>query len=166
MRGRRRQVLALAGGGLATALVGPARAQFSPVAGDQALMQRPSPIGGTGAGLTEFLTGGVAPRVGRVKLELPVLAENGNSVPMKVSVDSPMTEADRVRVIHLVSERNPVRLMASFHLGPWSGAAEIVSRVRLAGSQRVFALAQMSDGSFWLGLADVVVTLSACIDES
>jgi sulfur-oxidizing protein SoxY len=85
---------------------------------------------------------------------------------MTVSVDSPMTQTDHVKVIHLVSERNPVRLMASFHLGPWSGKAEIASRVRLAGSQRVFAVAQMSDGAFWLGLADVVVTLSACIDES
>ncbi len=127
---------------------------------------KPSPIGGTGTSLTDFLTGGAPLRLGRVRLDLPVLAENGNSVPMTLSVDSPMTDTDHVKVIHLVSERNPVRLMASFHLGPWSGKAEIASRVRLAGSQRVFAVAQMSDGTFWLGLADVVVTLSACIDES
>jgi sulfur-oxidizing protein SoxY len=97
---------------------------------------------------------------------LPVLIENGNSVPMKVSVDSPMTPEDHVRVIHLISERNPVRLMASFYLGPRSGRAQIQSRVRLAGSQRVIALAQMSDGSFWSDTRGTLVTLSACVDES
>lgn len=103
---------------------------------------------------------------GRVKLELPVLADNGNSVSMKVSVESPMTEADHVRAIHLISERNPETRMASFHLGPRAGSAQIASRVRLAGSQRVVALAEMSDGSFWMDSANVVVTLSACMDET
>ncbi len=154
----RRAALAGAGGALLAGLPFGSWAQ-SP-------LLKPSPIGGTGTSLTDFLTGGTPVRLGRVRLDLPVLAENGNSVPMTVTVDSPMTSGDHVKAIHLVSERNPVRLMASFHLGPWSGKAEVASRVRLAGSQRVFALAQMSDGSFWLGLADVIVTLSACIDES
>jgi sulfur-oxidizing protein SoxY len=101
-----------------------------------------------------------------VKLEMPVLADNGNSVPMKVSVESPMTPQDHVKTIRLISERNPEREMAVFHLGPRAGAAEINSRVRLAGSQRVTALAEMSDGSVWSGFADVVVTLSACVDGS
>jgi sulfur-oxidizing protein SoxY len=105
-------------------------------------------------------------RRGRVKLELPVLADNGNSVPMKVSVQSPMTEADHVKVIRLISERNPEREMAVFHFGPRSGAAEVTSRVRLAGSQTVTAIAEMSDGSQWMDTAHVQVTLSACVDES
>jgi len=82
----------------------------------------------------------------------------------KVTVQSPMTEADHVKTIRLLSERNPETQMAVFHLGPRAGTAEISSRVRLAGSQRVVALAEMSDGSSWIGTADVVVTLSACVD--
>jgi sulfur-oxidizing protein SoxY len=114
----------------------------------------------------QAVTRGVTIRPGRVKLELPQLADNGNSVAMRLSVDSPMTQKDHVRAIHLFSERNPVRHMATFHLGPKAGRAEIVSRVRLAGSQRVVALAELSDGSFWSGSAGVVVTISACLDES
>ena len=114
--------------------------------------------------LVKAVTGGVAARRGRVKLELPLLADNGNSVPMTVAVESPMSASDHVRSIRLLSERNPERDMAVFHLGPRAGSADIVSRVRLAGSQRVVALAEMSDGSWWMDTADVVVTLSACID--
>jgi sulfur-oxidizing protein SoxY len=112
------------------------------------------------------VTKGAPIRKGRVQLTLPQLADNGNSVPMKVSVDSPMTAKDHVRAIHLFSERNPVRNMAAFYLGPDAGRAEVVSRVRLAGSQNVIALAELSDGTFWAGSAAVVVTLSACLDES
>ena len=114
--------------------------------------------------LVKSVTRGKEAKVGRVTLELPLLADNGNSVPMKVTVESPMTEADHVKTIRLLSERNPESQMATFHLGPHSGAAEIISRVRLAGSQRVVALAEMSDGSYWMGTADVTVTLSACVD--
>jgi sulfur-oxidizing protein SoxY len=109
---------------------------------------------------------GAPVRKGRVKLELPVLADNGNSVPLKVAVESPMTADDHVRAIHLLSDRNPERNMATFQIGPRAGRAEVVSRVRLAGSQRVVALAELSDGSFWMDAAEIVVTLSACIDES
>jgi len=112
------------------------------------------------------VTKGVPIKKGKVKLELPQLADNGNSVAMKVSVESPMTEAEHVKSIHLFSDRNPVTRMASFYLGPRAGKAEVVSRVRLAGSQQVTALAQLSDGSFWSDTAPVVVTLSACLDES
>jgi sulfur-oxidizing protein SoxY len=114
----------------------------------------------------QSVTKGAPIRAGRVKLELPPLADNGNSVAMKVAVESPMTAQDHVRAVHLFSERNPVRHMAAFHLGPKSGRAEIASRIRLAGSQKIIALAEMSDGSFWAGSASVVVTLSACLDES
>jgi len=112
------------------------------------------------------LADGAPVRKGKVTLVLPQLADNGNSVPIRITVDSPMTAADHVKSIHLYSERNPVPNMANFHLGPRAGKAEIDSRVRLAGSQRVTAVAKLSDGSFWYDSAPIVVTLSACLDES
>ena len=112
------------------------------------------------------LTGDAPLSAGRVKLDLPVLADNGNSVPLSVSVQSPMSAADHVKAIHLVSERNPEPHMASFFLGPHSGRAQISTRVRMAGSQTVTAIAEMSDGTFWTGSARIQVTLSACVDES
>jgi len=112
------------------------------------------------------LANGAPLKKGRVTLTLPQLADNGNSVPIRITVDSPMTEADHVKSIHLYAERNPVRNMANFYLGPRAGKAEINSRVRLAGSQKVTAVAKMSDGSFWYDTASIVVTLSACLDES
>jgi len=116
--------------------------------------------------MLEIVTRGAAATRARVALELPVLADNGNAITMKVAVASPMSAADHVRRIHLVSERNPVRLMAAFHLGPRSGRAEVVSRLRLAGSQWVAAVAEMSDGTFFYAAERVAVTVSACIDES
>ena len=116
--------------------------------------------------LVWVVTNGAPVNKGRVTLELPQLADNGNSVALRVTVDSPMTEADHVKSIHLYAERNPVRNMANFYLGPRAGKAEINSRVRLAGSQRVTAVAKLSDGTFWYDSAPIVVTLSACLDES
>ena len=109
-------------------------------------------------------TGQSAPKPGRVKLDLPPLAENGNSVPMTITVDSPMTAADHVRAIHVFSEKNPISTVVNFHLGPRAGRAKVSGNVRLATTQTVTAIAAMSDGSFWSGTADVVVTLAACID--
>jgi len=109
---------------------------------------------------------GAPVKKGKVTLTLPQLADNGNSVPIRIVVDSPMTEADHVKSIHLFSERNPVSNMANFYLGPRAGKAEIDSRVRLAGSQRVTAVAALSDGTYWYDAAAIVVTLSACLDES
>ena len=116
--------------------------------------------------LVRAFANGAAVRKGKVTLVLPQLADNGNSVPIRITVDSPMTAADHVQSIHLYSERNPVPNMANFYLGPRAGKAEINSRVRLAGSQRVTAVAKLSDGSFWYDAAPIVVTLSACLDES
>jgi len=116
--------------------------------------------------LVRALAGGAPVRKGKVTLVLPQLADNGNSVPIRIAVDSPMTSADHVKSIHLYSERNPVPNMANFYLGPRAGKAEINSRVRLAGSQRLTAVAKLSDGSFWYDAAPIVVTLSACLDES
>lgn len=101
---------------------------------------------------------------GRVRLELPRLAENGHSVAMTVRVDSPMTEAEHVRWIHLIAQKNPVRDMASFALGPRAGRAEVSSRIRLNGSQRVVAIAELSDGSFWSHTVEIEVMQAACTD--
>lgn len=110
------------------------------------------------------LTGGAPVSTEGIRLELPSLADNGHLVPLRVRVDSPMTERDHVRQIVLLSSRNPVTRMAVFTLGPWSGRAEIGTRVRLAGTQVVAALALLSDGSFRLASVEVVVTESACLD--
>jgi sulfur-oxidizing protein SoxY len=109
--------------------------------------------------------GGVTPKTGHVKLTLPPLAESGNSVPLKVQVDSPMTAENYVQSIHIFSEKNPRPVIARFHLGPRSGKAEVSTRIRLAGTQHVVALAVMNDGAAWLGVTEVVVTAAACIDE-
>jgi len=118
----------------------------------------------TPQGALQSMLKGATMRRGRVRLDLPSIGENGHSVPMTVRVDSPMSEADYVRRIDLVSEKNPVALMATFFLGPHMSRAEVESRVRLNGSQRVTALAQLSDGSFWFDAADIVVNESACLD--
>lgn len=110
------------------------------------------------------LTGGSAVSTAGIRLEIPGLADNGHLVPLRVVVDSPMTEQDHVRQIILLSSRNPVTRMAVFTLGPWSGRAELATRVRLAGTQVVAALARLSDGAFRLASTEVVVTESACLD--
>lgn len=101
---------------------------------------------------------------GRVKVTLPELAENGNVVALSVDVQSPMTDADHVRAIHVLSEKNPITTVARFSLSPASGRARVATNIRLADTQKVVALAEMSDGSLWSGDAQVVVTLAACID--
>jgi len=116
------------------------------------------------APLIRDITGGATLSSGRVKVDTPRLADNGHSVPMKLTVESPMTAADHVRSITLLSPRNPRPLIAKFSLGPRAGRAEIVTRVRLNGTQTVLAIAQLSDGTFWSGTAEVEVTESACLD--
>lgn len=103
---------------------------------------------------------------GGIALDIPVLADNGFLVPARVVVDSPMTEQDHVTQLYLLSQRNPVTQMAVFHMGPWNGRAEVSTRLRLAGSQKVVALARLSDGSFRWRQTDVIVTESACVDGS
>ena len=112
------------------------------------------------------ITGGAPVSVGRVTVDTPRLADNGHSVPLKLSVQSAMTAADYVRSLTLLSEKNPRPVMAVFHLGPKAGRAEVATRVRLNGTQRVLAIAQLSDGTYWSGDAEVVVTESACLDAS
>jgi sulfur-oxidizing protein SoxY len=103
---------------------------------------------------------------GRVKLEMPPLSENGNAVPMTVSVESAMTPAEHVRAIHVFTEKNPQPDVVSFRLGPRAGRARVATRIRLADTQTVTAIAELSDGSFWSAEAAVVVTLAACLEET
>jgi len=103
---------------------------------------------------------------GRVKLEIARLADNGFNVPLKVSVASPMTAQDHVLRLLILSNRNPRPLMAAFEFGPGSDQVIISTRARLGGSQTVYALAQTSDGLWWLDTAEVEVTESACLDQT
>jgi sulfur-oxidizing protein SoxY len=102
---------------------------------------------------------------GKVKLDLPPLVENGNSVPCTVSVESPMTATDYVKAIHVFNEKNPQPNVISVKLGPRAGRASFSTRIRLADSQTVTAIAELSDGSCWSDDIDVIVTLAACIEE-
>ena len=145
----RRGVLAGAAAGLlVSALPGRAATEPSPDLGQ----------------LIARVTEGVAPERGRITLSIPALAENGNSVDTTIIVDSPMTESDHVRWIHLIAEKNPFPDMARFHLGPRAGRAEVATTLRIAQSQKVAVVAALSDGRFVMTDADIVVTLSACID--
>jgi sulfur-oxidizing protein SoxY len=104
-------------------------------------------------------------RPGKVKLDLPPLIDNGNTVPLSVTVESPMTEADHVKAIHIFTEKNPQPFVISAHLGPRSGRARISTRARIADTGKVIAIAQLSDGSYWSDTVSVVVTLSACLED-
>lgn len=108
------------------------------------------------------LAAGGQPLEGKITLELPEVAENGNFVPLTVSVESPMTEQDYVKTIHILSTSNPVARIASFHLSPANGIAKVQSRIRLAKSQEVMALAHLSNGLMLLGTTTVKVTIGGC----
>jgi sulfur-oxidizing protein SoxY len=112
------------------------------------------------------VVGSAQVKPGRVKLDLPPLSENGNAVPLTVSVESAMSQADHVKAIHVFNEKNPQPDVASFHLGPRAGRASVSTRIRLADTQTVVAIAELSDGSFWSARASVVVTLAACLEDA
>lgn len=149
----RRQFLAVAGGLATATLVPGARAQMTRTP----LNNMPEAI--------RKLTGGKPVTKGRVKLTVPPLVENGHLVPLSVSVDSPMSAADHVKAIHVFTERNPLPEMATFRLGPRAGRASVATRVRLADTQNVVAIAELSDGSFWSDSSHLIVTLAACLEE-
>ncbi|KRR15102.1 sulfur oxidation protein SoxY [Bradyrhizobium jicamae] len=111
------------------------------------------------------VTGGAEVKTGKVKLDIPPLVENGNTVPMTVSVASPMAPEDHVASIHVFNEKNPQPNIGNFHLGPQAGRAQVSTRVRLADSQKIVAIAKLSDGSYWSATVDVVVTLAACTED-
>ncbi|HEY7610392.1 MAG TPA: thiosulfate oxidation carrier protein SoxY [Alphaproteobacteria bacterium] len=107
---------------------------------------------------------GAEPMEGRVKVDAPALAETGNAVQVKVSVESPMNERDRVAAIHILLEKNPEAEAAHFRFGRAAGKAEVTTRLRMFAPQRVVGVAELGDGSFWIGSAHVEVTLAACVD--
>ncbi|HXB80864.1 MAG TPA: SoxY-related AACIE arm protein [Bradyrhizobium sp.] len=109
--------------------------------------------------------GSAAVRIGKVKLDVPPLVENGNTVPMTITVSSPNTAEDHVKSIHVFNEKNPQPNIGNFYLGPQAGRGQISTRIRLADSQKITAIARMSDDSLWSATADVVVTLAACTEE-
>ena len=113
----------------------------------------------------QTLVGDKIVQTGRVILDIPPLIENGNSVVMTLQVESPMTQQDYVKAVHVLAEGNPLPHILSAYFTPRSGRAQVMSRVRLAENQRVWAIAQMSNGSFWRGYADTLVTTSACTEE-
>ena len=116
------------------------------------------------AAIQDVVKGAVI-RDGKVTLDLPPLVENGNTVPMTVTVESPMTEADHVRAIHVFNEKNPQPHVLDARLGPQNGRAFLATRIKLADAQKVVAIAEMSDGTYWRASADVIVTLAACIED-
>ena len=146
--GATRRQLLLAGAGLASvALLRPARA-------DVPAME---------SAIREFV-GKANVRQGKVRLDIPPLVENGNAAPVTLTVDSPMTQKEFVKAIALFNEKNPQPNVAVFHLGPRAGRAQVSTRMRLATSQKITAIAALSDGTFWSDSADVIVTLAACIE--
>jgi sulfur-oxidizing protein SoxY len=109
--------------------------------------------------------GGAKINTGKVKLDVAELVDNGNVVPITVTVDSPMNAANHVQSIAVFNEKNPQRDVAKFTLGPRYGKSSVSTRIRLATTQKLVAVAQLSDGSYWSHTVDVIVTLAACIEE-
>jgi sulfur-oxidizing protein SoxY len=149
------------------------RRQFMGLAGSVAVLGAvpivtPRPAEATPATLATAIrnvVGTAVVKTGKVKLDIPPLVENGNTVPMTVSVANPMTPDDFVKSIHVFNEKNPQPNIGNFYLGPRCGRAQISTRIRLADSQKIVAIARLSDGSFWSVTVDVVVTLAACTEE-
>ena len=110
-------------------------------------------------------TGAKAVTKGRVRLDVPPLVDNGNTVAISVAVESPMSETDHVKAVGIFSERNPEPVILVCKLGPRAGHANVATRVRLADTQTLVAVAQMSDGTFWSGSAPTVVTIASCLED-
>ncbi|HYD04449.1 MAG TPA: SoxY-related AACIE arm protein [Reyranella sp.] len=111
------------------------------------------------------VTGDAPLREGRVTLDVPPLVENGNTVPLTVSVDSPMTDDDHVRAIHVFNEKNPQPHVFNARLSPGNGRAVVSTRIKLADAQKVVAIAETSKGEFWTAHAEVIVTIAACVED-
>ncbi|MDP1750643.1 MAG: SoxY-related AACIE arm protein [Reyranella sp.] len=118
------------------------------------------------AGAIRKVVGASQVREGRVSLDLPPLVENGSTVPLVVSVESPMREADYIKAIHVFNEKNPQPNVFTARLGPRNGRAVVGTRIKLGDSQKIVAIAETSGGQFWSASADVIVTLAACLDEA
>jgi sulfur-oxidizing protein SoxY len=143
----RRRILAGAAGMGLSVVLRPAAAQADELA----------------AAITAY-TQGAQVRPGKVKLDVAELVDNGNVVPITVTAESPMTASDHVKTIAVFNAKNPQRDVARFTLGPRAGKASVTTRIRLATSQQLVAIAQMNDGSYWSHTVNVIVTLAACIE--
>lgn len=146
------------------------RRQLLGAAGGLWLLLQARPVAAVSApeslqGMVRAWAGGRPVTTGRVLLDVPPLVENGNAVPISVRVDSPMTAADFVQEIVVFNEKNPQRDVVRLRFGPASGRAQVDTRIRLATSQQLVALARLSDGSQWAQYVDVIVTLAACIES-
>ena len=117
------------------------------------------------AAVIKEVTGGAPLREGKVTLDIPPLVENGNAVPLTVSVESPMSEADYVKAIHIFNEKNPQPHVFNAWLSPGNGKAAIGTRIKLADTQKIVAIAETSKGEFWNASAEVIITIAACIEE-
>jgi sulfur-oxidizing protein SoxY len=117
------------------------------------------------AAAIQGFVGGSTVQKGRVALEVPALVENGNSVPLRVAVESPMKPEDYIKTIAVFNERNPQPGVANFRLTPRCGRAEVSTRIRLGDSQMIVSIAELSDGTFWSDQAELVVTLPACVES-
>jgi sulfur-oxidizing protein SoxY len=145
------------------------RRQFLAASAGAALVLTVHPAQTTPAAMTlaiRRVVGGAEVKPGKVRLDLPPLVENGNTVSMSVSVESPMTAADHVKAIHVFTEQNPQPNVITIRLGPRAGRAAVSTRVRLADTQTVTAICEMSDGSFWSDSVNVIITLGACLEDS
>jgi len=129
------------------------------------LLLRPAQAGDQLQDAIHAWTGGAPVATGRVKLDIAPLVDNGNTVPVSVEVESPMSAADHVTAIAIFNQRNPRPDVARFTLGPRAGRAYVGTRIRLATTQQLAAVARMSDGSYWLHTVEVIVTLAACLEE-
>lgn len=116
--------------------------------------------------MSEALGSGFKLQDGRVRIQVPELAENGNVVPLRIQVESPMTAADHVQTIFVFSEKNPIANVARFHLGPRCGQAKVQTNIRLASTQHITVVARMTGGALWAATAQVIVTQGACIDDT
>ncbi len=140
---------------LLVTLAGAATLGALPAAGETADME---------AAIKAF-TGGRSVTAGRVKIDITPLVENGNSVSCGVICESPMSEADHVKRIALFNEKNPQPEIAVFHLNPRAGTAKVETRIRLATTQHLVAIAEMSDGALFSDKVEVIVTIAACLEE-
>jgi sulfur-oxidizing protein SoxY len=150
MKLNRREILGVGAGATAFILLG-GRSEFSEAATEP-----------TAEEAIKAFTGGASVGEGRVSLSTPEIAENGNTVPVEVSVESPMTDADYVAEVLILAEGNPNPGVATFKFSVMSGAAEASTRIRLAKTQNVIAVAKMSDGSFFMDKKTVKVTIGGC----
>jgi sulfur-oxidizing protein SoxY len=144
---------------------GPTRRLFLAGAGALLVIRPAGATPDSMAAAINQVAGGKPVTPGKVKLSIPPLVENGNTVAVTVAVDSPMTEKDHVTAIYVFTEKNPLPNVIGIRLGVRAGKAEVSTRIRLADTQQVVAICQMSDGSFWSDKADVILTLSACLED-